>query len=166
VQQSRAQGVRSYAFTAGWAHYGEQLMIESGYADNDPRVRVAHAHDDLLRACRFVCAIKMHTQGMTVEEASQFFVKEGYQDENTAKHEAVRGTYDPLYLDYTLGKMMFLKLRDDVKRARGASFDLRAFHEEVLTSGAPPIPILRRLLLPGDRESPLPAPPRNDGGTR
>jgi uncharacterized protein (DUF885 family) len=157
---------RSYAFTAGWAHYGEQLMIESGYADNDPRVRVAHAHDDLLRACRFVCAIKMHTQGMTVEEASEFFVKEGYQDENTAKHEAVRGTYDPLYLDYTLGKMMFLKLRDDVKRARGASFDLRAFHEEVLTSGAPPIPILRRLLLPGDRESPLPAPPRNDGGTR
>ncbi|MFO0981981.1 MAG: DUF885 domain-containing protein [Planctomycetota bacterium] len=150
---------QSYAFTAGWAHYGEELMIEQGFdeKENPPLLKLATRHDELLRVCRFLVAIKMHTQGMTVEEATQFFVKEGYQDEAVAKQEAVRGTYDPMYLSFTLGKLMLRKLRDDMNRARGDAFSLLEFHNQVLAEGAPPIPACASCL-PDSHDSVLPAP--------
>jgi uncharacterized protein (DUF885 family) len=126
------------------------MMLEQGYGDGDPVLRLAQLAEALTRNCRYVCAIKMHTQGMTVEEATHFFMQNAYMDEVTARQEARRGTHDPGYLNYTLGKLMLLKLLADYRAAHGDTFSLKRFHDEYIGYGAPPIPLLRRLLLPHD----------------
>jgi uncharacterized protein (DUF885 family) len=147
----------SYAFTEGWAHYCEKLMIDQGYgtvgnpneADEKraAKYRLAQADEALLRLCRLCVAIKMHTQGMTVEEATRFFRENCYYEEKPAHAEAMRGTFDPGYLNYTLGKLEILKLRDDYKAQEGANFSLLKFHNELLNHGMPPIRLLRELML-------------------
>ncbi len=142
-----SKALSSYAFIEGWAHYCEQMMVEAGYGNHDPRLRLAQLREALLRDCRYIVSIKMHTHGMTVEEATRFLLEHGYMDELPARREAQRGTFDPGYLNYTLGKLQILKLREDYEREKGMEFSLRAFHDELLAYGAPPVPLLRKLLL-------------------
>ncbi len=139
----------SYAFTEGWAHYCEQMMWETVCPD-DLWARLGQLSEALLRDVRFVCALGLHTAGMTVEEATRRFVEDAFLEPAPAEEEAVRGTYDPQYLNYTLGKLMVLKLREDVRAREGDRFDLRAFHDRLLSFGTPPVPVVRRLILGTD----------------
>ncbi len=140
----------TYSHYESWAHYVEQMMLDQGYGSDRSDLRMAQLAEALVRNCRYVCAIKMHTQGMSVEEATRFFMEHAYMDEVTASKEARRGTHDAGYLNYTLGKLLLLKLLDQYKEAYGADFSLKRFHNEYIGYGSPPIPILRRMLLPHD----------------
>jgi uncharacterized protein (DUF885 family) len=147
----------SYAFIEGWAHYCEKMMVDEGYgtvanpseADEKraAKYRLAQADEALLRLCRLCVSIKMHTQNMSVEEATKFFQDNCYYEEKPAHAEAMRGTFDPGYLNYTLGKLQILKLRDDYKAQEGANFSAQKFHNELLNHGMPPIRLLRELIL-------------------
>jgi len=137
----------------GWAHYTEQMMLDQGYGEGDLKLRLGQLMDALLRNARFIAGIKMHTGNMTVGEATEFFVKEGYQVRPVAEKEAKRGTSDPTYLVYTLGKLEILKLREDYKNAKGSKYTLEGFHDAFLAQGFPPIKLVRRALLGSD--SPL-----------
>ena len=136
----------AYSFWEGWAHYAEQVMVEAGYLA-EPRNELGQLMEALLRDCRFICAIRMHTQGMTVAEATRFFMENAFMEELPARKEAMRGTFDPMYLNYTLGKLMILKLREDFLARTGDAFSLRRFHDEFLSYGAPPIPLVRDMML-------------------
>jgi len=135
----------------GWAHYCEQMIPDEGYGDGDPRVRLAQLSEALLRDCRFVVGIKLHTQGMTVEDGAKVFETEGFQEPSTGYEEARRGAYNPTYLYYTLGKLMIYKLRDDYRRAKGKDYRLETFHNDFVRQGGIPIKLIRRILLPGDK---------------
>ena len=137
----------SYAFTEGWAHYTEQMMWEAGYRNGDPRFRLAQLSEALVRNCRFVCAIRLHAHGMTVDEATDFFVENAFYHELPARKEAERGTFDPGYVSYTLGKLQILRLRDDCRDAWGDDYTLKRFHDRLLSRGAPPVETMRKLLL-------------------
>ena len=134
----------------GWAHYSEQMMLDEGYGNNDPKLRIGQLQDALLRDARYVVGIQMHTGKMTLDEATQFFVKEGYQTQAVAEREAKRGTADPTYLVYTLGKLEILKLRADYKQKMGDKFSLEQFHNEFLQQGDPPIKVIREKMLGND----------------
>jgi len=140
----------AYSFWEGWAHYTEQMMLDEGYGGGDPKLRLAQLAEALVRNCRYVVAIKMHTQGMTVEEATRFFMEHAFMEWLPSYKEAVRGTFDPGYGNYTLGKLMLLKLRADYQAEKGSGFTLRSFHDHFLSFGAPPIPFVRRRLLQHD----------------
>ena len=148
------RAVTSYAFIEGWAHYAEQMMLETGYGRGKPELLLTQLLEALVRNCRYLCSIAMHTDTMTVDEATQFFMEYGYMGRHQAQLEALRGTFDPGYVNYTLGKLMILKLRDDWRRERKAEFSLRAFHDSLLSYGAPPLPLLRQALLK-DGSNPL-----------
>ena len=137
----------AYSFSEGWAHYAEEMMMEEGYAKGDPRIMLGQLSDALLRNCRYVCGIQMHTEGMSVEEATRYFMENAYMEELPARKEAMRGTFDPMYLNYMLGKLMILKLREDYRAETGSAFSLRGFHDAFLSFGAPPIPLLRQAML-------------------
>ncbi|GAA3746779.1 DUF885 domain-containing protein [Terriglobus aquaticus] len=140
----------------GWAHYCEQMMLDEGYLppETDARtaklIRLGQLQDALLRNARFNVAIRMHTMGMTTDEAEKFFVTEGFQSPEIAKVETRRGTADATYLYYTLGKLEILKLREDVKAKQGAAFTLGKFHDRFMVEGPVPIRIVRRDLLGND----------------
>ncbi len=140
----------AYSFWEAWAHYSEQMMLEQGYRAGDDKLRLAQLSEALLRDVRFVCAIQMHTQDMTVEQGTARFMADAFMEETPARAEAVRGTFDPQYLNYTLGKLLLLKLRDDYRDEHGDAFDLKTFHNALLAWGAPPVPYLRRLILRHD----------------
>ncbi|HZS35417.1 MAG TPA: DUF885 domain-containing protein [Polyangia bacterium] len=131
----------------GWAHYCEQMMLDEGYGAGDAKLRLAQLQDALLRAARFVVGIRMHTRGMTFEQGVEFFQREGFQEHKVAEMETRRGTEDPTYLYYTLGKLEILRLRDDYRRKLGAAYSLRKFHDAFLGEGAIPLPLMRRALL-------------------
>jgi uncharacterized protein (DUF885 family) len=134
----------------GWAHYCEQMMLDEGYGNGDPKLRIGQLQDALLRDARFIAGIEMHTGKMTMEQAVEFFVKEGYQVRPVAEKEAKRGTSDPTYLVYTLGKLEILKLREDYRKKMGPRYTIGGFHDAFLAQGFPPIRIVRRALLGGD----------------
>ncbi len=134
----------------GWAHYTEQMMLDEGYGNGDRKLRLGQLQDALLRDARFVAGIEMHTGKMTVEQAVEFFVKEGYQVRPVAEKEAKRGTSDPTYLVYTLGKLQIMKLREDYKQRKGSQFSLEEFHDSFIKQGTPPIKIVRKALLGDD----------------
>ncbi len=135
----------------GWAHYCEQMALEEGYGNGDPKIQLAQLSEALLRDCRYVVGIKLHTQGMTVEQGTDVFVKEGFQEPANAFEEARRGAYNPTYLYYTLGKLQIYKLRDDYRKAKGSNYELKTFHNDFVRQGAIPIKMVRRILLPGDK---------------
>jgi uncharacterized protein (DUF885 family) len=110
-------------------------------------VRLAQLEAALTREARYVVGVKLHTQGMTVDQATAFFMQNAYMSEATARREALRGTQDPMYGYYTLGKLMILKLRGDYQKKMGSAYTLEAFHDALLAHGDPPIPLLRPLLL-------------------
>jgi hypothetical protein len=134
----------------GWAHYSEQMMLDEGYGNGDPKLRLGQLQDALLRNARFIAGIEMHTGKMTMEQAIEFFVKEGYQVRPVAEKEAKRGTSDPTYLVYTLGKLQIIKLREDYRKLKGPQYSLHGFHDAFLAQGFPPIKIVRRALLGND----------------
>ena len=147
----------------GWAHYCEQMMLDAGYGQpgvgaKDEReskfLRLGQLQDALLRNARFIVGIEMHSGKMSFDQAVEFFQKEGYQSKETAMVETKRGTSDPTYLYYTLGKLEIMKLREDVKKRDGAAFSLEKFHDEFLRQGFPPIKIVREAML-GDQSPTL-----------
>lgn len=136
-----------YAFAEGWAHYTEELMIEKGIANDAPELHVGQLMNALLRNVRYVCAIGLHTQDMTVAECEALFKQKAYQDPGNARQQAARGTYDPAYLNYTMGKLMIRKLRTDWTAKRGGEQAWKAFHDELLSFGGPPLPLVRTQML-------------------
>jgi uncharacterized protein (DUF885 family) len=142
----------SYAFVEGWAHYTEKMMVDEGYGNNGDSVtaakyRIAQCGDALLRLCRLCVSIQTHCHGMTVDQATKFFMDNWYQGEKPSRLEAIRGTFDPGYLFYTIGKLEILKLREDYRRQEGANFSLQKFHDLMLDKGMPPIRMVRERLL-------------------
>ena len=143
----------SYAFVEGWAHYTEQMMIEEGFGTQGgdkvraAKIRLAQSDEALLRVCRLCSSIMLHCQGKSVDEAAKFIEDNCHYEPKPARSEAVRGTFDPGYLNYTLGKLQILKLRADWKRQEGDKFTLKRFHDELLRHGSPPIRLLRAVML-------------------
>lgn len=131
----------------GWAHYCEQMVIDEGFHADDLRYRLAQIQDALLRDVRFIVGIRMHTKGMTVAEAEEFFVTEGYQSWPAARSESKRGASDPTYGYYTMGKLMILKLREDYKARIGPMFSLQDFHDTFISLGPLPLPLIRKAML-------------------
>ena len=131
----------------GWAHYAEQMMIEEGYGGGDPRLELAQLSEALLRDCRFIAGIKLHTGDWTVKQAARFFVDQAGQEPANADEEAHRGTYNPTYLYYTMGKLMVYQLRKDFARERGANYTLKSFHDTFVRQGGIPLAMIRKLML-------------------
>ena len=134
----------------GWAHYAEQLVSDEGFKREDPRYRLAQISEALTRICRMIVGLRLHSGEWTVDRAAALFEREAHLPPPAARQEAVRGTYDPTYGGYFLGKVAAFKLRTDYAAARGAAFDLREFHERVMSNGIAPWWAHRELLLPGD----------------
>jgi uncharacterized protein (DUF885 family) len=147
----------------GWAHYTEQMMLDEGYGSKDGsgredasdpaflKLRLGQLQDALLRNARWIVGLQMHRGKMTFDEGVDFFVKEGYQSHENGLRETKRGTSDPTYLYYTLGKLQILKLRDDYRKKVGAqTFSLQKFHDDILKQGFPPIKAIRRQMLGDD----------------
>ena len=140
----------AYSTAEGWAHYTEQMMVEQGLGDGDPKLKVAQLEMALLRDCRFIASIEMHTKGKSVDDAIQIFTKECGSPEPEARREAYRGTRDPGYINYTVGKLEILKLRDDYRAKMGDKFSLIDFHDRLLAGGLVPIKIIRREMMGAD----------------
>jgi len=145
----------------GWAHYCEQMMLDEGFGQpgsgagaGDERhsllLRLGQLQDALLRDARFIVGIRLHTGQMSLEQAQDFFVTQAYQSPEVGEVETKRGTSDPTYLYYTLGKLQILKLRSDVAAREGATFELERFHDAFMQQGFPPIKLVRHALLHDD----------------
>ena len=144
----RLSGVQST--TEGWAHYTEQMMTDAGLDGPTPILHLGQLEEALWRDCRMVASFELHTRNMSVAETIQLFQKECYLPESIAKSEAYRGTSDPGYLTYTLGKLAILKLRADYKAKQGDKFTLADFHDRFLAAGLIPIKLIRRELMGSD----------------
>ncbi|QIL02848.1 DUF885 domain-containing protein [Sphingomonas sinipercae] len=142
-----------YAFAEGWAHYSEEMMRQAGVGGGTDEMMVGQLSNALLRDCRFLSAIGMHSGTMTQQQSFQLFREQCYQDEGTARQQAARGTYDPAYLNYTLGKLMIRKLRDDWIATRGGRAAWKPFHDKFLSFGGPPIPLVRQQMLGGPAQA-------------
>jgi len=134
----------------GWAHYAEQLVIDEGFHADDPRYKLAQLSEALTRVCRLISGLRLHSGEWTVDQAAAMFERDAHLPAPAARQEAVRGTYDPTYGGYFLGKLAAFKLRRDYQASLGTRFDLRAFHERVMTNGIAPWWAHRELLMPGD----------------
>jgi uncharacterized protein (DUF885 family) len=144
----------SYAFAEGWAHYTEEMMWDAGLHQGDVEAHIGQLKEALLRNVRYLSALGLHTGGMTVRQSEQMFREKAFQDSANAHQQALRGTFDPGYLNYTLGKLMIRQLRDDWCATRGGRKAWGQFHDEFLSYGAPPIPIVREIML-GPNSGPL-----------
>jgi uncharacterized protein (DUF885 family) len=138
-----------YAYAEGWAHYSEDMMLQAGLGGGDPKIRIGQLSNALLRNCRYLSAIGMHTGRMTMEQSRQMFLSQCYQDEGNARQQAARGTYDPAYLNYTLGKLMIRRLREDWTKSRGGRAAWKQYHDQFLSYGGPPIPLVRAQMMGG-----------------
>ncbi len=144
-----------YAYAEGWAHYCEEMMYDAGLGDHQPEAHIGQLSEALLRDVRFVSAIGLHTGGMSVAQSEQMFREQAYQDKGNAMQQAARGTYDPAYLNYTLGKLMIMQLRQDWTAKHPGPHALKAFHDAFLSYGGPPIPLVRAQMLGGKAEAVL-----------
>jgi uncharacterized protein (DUF885 family) len=143
----RSTLLASNAFVEGWAHYCEQMMMEAGFRKGDATLRLGQLAESLVRLARFVVGIRLHCEDLSVEQGMRFFRDEAFLEEATARREAERGTFDPGYIVYSLGKLMMLKLRHDYQEQLAGKFSLRTFHDAVLAQGTAPLWAHRRLLL-------------------
>ena len=125
-------------------------MRVAGLGGGTAEVRIGQLSNALLRDCRYLSAIGMHTGQMTQEQSRQMFLTECFQDEGNARQQAARGTYDPAYLNYTMGKLMIRRLREDWTATRGGRAGWKAFHDEFLSYGGPPIPLVRAQMMGGE----------------
>jgi uncharacterized protein (DUF885 family) len=135
------------SFVEGWAHYCEQMMLEAGFRREDQTLRLGQLAEALIRLARFVVAIRLHAEDMSVEQGVRIFRDESFMEEGGARREAERGTFDPTYLVYSVGKLMLLKLRRDYQEQMGKKFSLREFHDTLLRNGTATFPVHRRLML-------------------
>ena len=140
----------TYTFSEGWAHYTEEMMWDAGLGDGDPEVHIGQLINALMRNVRYMSAIGLHTEGMTIEESQAMFKEKAFKDMGNASQQAYRGTYDPGYLNYTLGKLMINKLRGDWTNGRGGREAWGRYHDQFLSYGQPPIPLVRKHMLGGD----------------
>ena len=136
-----------YAYAEGWAHYVEEMMWDAGLGNGDPAVHIGQLANALLRDCRYLSAIGLHARGMTQDQSRRLFVEQCYQDEGNARQQSARGTYDPAYLSYTIGKLMIRRLRTDWTATHGGRAGWKAFHEQFLNFGGPPIPLVRQAMM-------------------
>lgn len=139
-----------YAFAEGWAHYAEQMMWDVGLGKGAPEVHIGQLSNALLRDCRYLSAIGLHARAMTQAQSKQLFMDQCYVDEGNAEQQAARGTYDPAYLNYTLGKLMIMKLRQDWTAKRGGRAAWKPFHDQFLSYGGPAIPLVRQAMMHED----------------
>jgi uncharacterized protein (DUF885 family) len=137
----------STAMVEGWAHYAEQLMVDAGFRRHDPQVKLGQLAESLIRLCRLIVGLRLHAEDMSVEQGVRFFRDEAYLEEGSARREAERGTFDPAYVLYSLGKLMVLKLRDDYKAASSDRYSARTFHDALLANGTVPLWLHRNLML-------------------
>ncbi len=144
-----------YAFAEGWAHYTEEMMYDAGLDGATPEVHIGQLTNALLRDVRYLSAIGLHTGGMTIAQSEQMFRDKAFQDPGNARQQAARGTYDPAYLNYTLGKLMIMQLRQDWIPAHPGPNAMKAFHDQFLSYGGPPIPLVRQQMLGGKVEAKL-----------
>lgn len=144
-----------YGFAEGWAHYTEEMMYDAGLGAGDPEMHLGQLQEALLRNVRFISAIGLHTKGMTVAESKKIFIEQGLQDEGSADQQSARGTFDPAYLNYTMGKLMIKKLREDWTASRGGRAAWKQFHDQFLTYGGPPVPIVRKAMMGKDDKGSL-----------
>ena len=144
-----------YAFAEGWAHYTEEMMHDAGLAAGDAEMHIGQLQEALLRNVRLISAIGMHTKGMTVDESKKMFIEQGLRSEGEAEQQSARGTFDPAYLNYTMGKLMIGKLREDWTSTRGGRQAWKQFHDEFLSYGGPPIPLVRRAMMGKDDKGTL-----------
>jgi hypothetical protein len=144
-----------YAYAEGWAHYTEEMMYDAGLGKDDPEMHIGQLQEALLRNVRFLSAIGLHTKGMTVEESTKMFIEQGMQDAGSAEQQAERGTFDPAYLNYTMGKLMIRKLREDWCASRGGRSAWKEFHDKFLSYGGPPIPLVRKAMMGKDDKGSL-----------
>jgi uncharacterized protein (DUF885 family) len=138
------------SFVEGWAHYCEQMMVEAGFGRQEHGVKLGQLAEALIRLARFVVCIRLHAEDMSVEQGVRLFREEAFMEEGSARREAERGTFDPTYLVYSVGKLMLLKLRQDYKQQQGKSFSLRSFHDTLLAQGTAPFWLHRQLMLGDD----------------
>jgi hypothetical protein len=136
-----------YAYGEGWGHYAEEMMWEAGLGNGDPGLHIGQLMNALLRNARYLSAIGLHTRGMTLAQSERIFRDEAHLDPGNSRQQALRGTYDPAYLNYTLGKLMIRKLREDWTASRGGQQAWKEFHDQFLSFGGPPIPMVRRRML-------------------
>jgi uncharacterized protein (DUF885 family) len=136
-----------YAFAEGWAHYTEEMMYDAGLGAGDPEMHIGQLQEALLRNVRFLSAIGMHTKGMTVDESRKMFIEQGLRSEGEAEQQSARGTFDPAYLNYTMGKLMIKKLREDWTASHGGRSAWKQFHDAFLAYGGPPIPLVRKAMM-------------------
>lgn len=142
-----------YAYAEGWAHYTEEMMWDAGLGNGDAETHIGQLSNALLRDCRFLSAIGMHSGRMTLEESRLLFLNECHQDEGNARQQAARGAYDPAYLNYTMGKLMIRRLREDWTASRGGREGWHDFHDQFLSYGGPPIPLVRAQMMGGQAEA-------------
>jgi hypothetical protein len=138
------------SFVEGWAHYCEEMMMEAGFGRQDYTVKLGQLAEALIRLARFIVCIRLHAEDLSVEQGVRIFREEAFLEEASARREAERGTFDPTYLVYSVGKLMLLKLRQDYKQQQGKSFSLRTFHDMLLGQGTAPFWLHRQLMLGGD----------------
>lgn len=138
---------RSYAFGEGWAHYTEELFAERAYDEPAHPYRLAQIQDALLRVCRYMTSIGLHTQEWSIEDGTRFFVENAYVEEILARQQTIRGTFDPGYLFYTLGKLYIKQMREEYRAELGEAFTLKKFHDALFQYGSPPLPMVRARLL-------------------
>jgi uncharacterized protein (DUF885 family) len=138
------------SFIEGWAHYCEEMMIEAGFGRQTPGIKLGQLAEALVRLARFIVCIRLHAEDWSVEQGVRFFRDEAFMEEGSARREAERGTFDPMYLVYSVGKLMLLKLRQDYKQQQGKSFSLKSFHDTLLGHGTAPVWLHRALMLDGD----------------
>ena len=146
VRNSSSKAFCSYAMSEGWAHYTEEMMWKAGAAGDDPKAHIGQLKNALLRNVRYVVSLGLHTGDLSVPAAAKMFRDKAFQDEGNAMQQAVRGTLDPGYLNYTLGKLMIMKLYDDWKKAHPGG-TLGQFHNDFLSYQCAPIPTIRRMML-------------------
>lgn len=144
----------STSMVEGWAHYAEQLMAEEGFGRDNPAIRLGQLAESLVRLCRLIVGIRLHADDWSVEQGVRLFRERAFLEEGSARREAERGTFDPGYVSYALGKLMILKLRDDVKAMSPQSFSLKTFHDRLLGSSVFPLGFHRQLMLGADAASP------------
>jgi uncharacterized protein (DUF885 family) len=138
------------SFVEGWAHYAEQMMIEAGFGRQDQGIKLGQLAEALVRLVRVIVGIKLHAEDLSVEQGVRLFRDEAYMEESSARREAERGTFDPTYLVYSVGKLMLLKLRQDCRQQLGKAFSLRTFHDTLLLNGTAPFWLHRQLMLGAD----------------
>ena len=135
------------SFVEGWAHYAEQMMIEAGFRRDDQTLRLGQLAEALIRLARFIVSIRLHVEDWSVEQSMRFFRDECFMEEGGARREAERGTFDPTYLVYSVGKLMLLKLRREYKEQQGAKYSQKAFHDQLLSNGTATFGVHRQLML-------------------